>query len=238
MRSARTLSLLALLFVFAGCDQAGVASSGDDVRAPAIAVEGDPAAISGAADGIADGADDIDSVVMIGDSLTVGAARALDERYGLLGLASIIEAESGKRMSVSSQDNPSGAAVAAFLAGNSDGDHTDEVWVVALGTNDISQYASADDIAAAVNEVLAAVPDDAALVWVDTYIRDRPEDTSTVNAVIRDRVTSRGDSVIAPWTSFAQADGVLSSDGVHPTVDGADVFAFVVTDTVNAFLGR
>ena len=208
------------------------------VPPPAIDVSGDPAVISGANDSNADGASDIDSVVMIGDSITKGSMPYLDERFGLLGLDHVIESENGKRMAVSSQDNPSGAAVAAFLAGNGDGDHTDEVWVVALGTNDISQYASPDDIAAAVNEVLDEVPADAALVWVDTYISDRPEQTEAVNSIIRQRVERRGDSVIAPWTAFVVGDGVLTGDGVHPTNGGADVFAFVVTDTVRAFLGR
>ena len=201
-------------------------------------MSGDPAGISGAADSSADGASDIDSVVMIGDSITKGSMPFLDERFGLLGLDHTIEAESGKRMAVSVRDNPSGAAVAAFLAENGDGDHASEVWVVALGTNDINQYASPDEIAAAVNEVLDEVPEDAALVWVDTYIADRPEQTDAVNFIIRQRVERRGDSVIAPWTAFAEGDGVLTSDGVHPTIGGADVFAFVVTDTVRAFLDR
>jgi lysophospholipase L1-like esterase len=208
------------------------------VPQPAIDVSGDPAVLSGANDANADGASDIDSVVMIGDSITKGSMPYLDERFGLLGLEHVIQAENGKRMAVSSQDNPSGAAVAAFIAENGDGDHTDEVWVVALGTNDISQYSSPDDIAAAVNEVLNQVPADAALVWVDTYISDRPEQTAAVNSIIRQRVERRGDSVVAPWTAFVEGDGVLTGDGVHPTNGGADVFAFVVTDTVRAFLGR
>jgi len=177
-------------------------------------------------------------VVMIGDSITKGATPNLDERYGLLGLDHLIAAENGKRMAVSATDNPSGASIAEFLASDGDGDHTDEVWVVALGTNDVGQYSSPEDIAAAVNEIIDAVPDDAALVWVDVYFRDRAEDAAAVNAIIGDRVTRRGDSVIAPWTAFAQGDGVLTGDGVHPTTDGADVFAFVVTDTVRAFLDR
>jgi len=223
-----------------GCGSAdsGAVPVNAAVPQPAIDVSGDPAALSGASDSNADGASDIDSVVMIGDSITKGAMPYLDERFGLLGLDHVIQAENGKRMAVSSQDNPSGAAVAAFLAENGDGDHSDEVWVVALGTNDISQYASADDIAAAVNEMLDEVPADAALVWVDTYISGRSEQTAAVNSIIRQRVERRGDSVIAPWTAFVEGDGVLTGDGVHPTNGGADVFAFVVTDTVRAFLGR
>lgn len=205
---------------------------------PAIDVDGDPGDISGAADGLAGDASGIDSVVMIGDSITKGATPNLDERYALLGLDHQIEAENGKRIAVSARDNPSGASIAEFLAANGDGDHSDEVWVVALGTNDIGQYSGPEDIAAAVNEMLAAVPDEAALVWVDTFISGRPDDTAAVNSIVRDRVGSRGDSVIAPWAAFSESDGVLSSDGVHPTTDGADVFAFVVTDTVRAFLDR
>lgn len=204
---------------------------------PAIDVSGDPALISGAADDLADHAADITSVVMIGDSITKGSTPALENRYGLLGLEHLIEAENAKRMAVSANDNPSGASVAEFLAGTND-DHGNEVWVVALGTNDIGQYAGADEIAAAVNQVLAEVPDQVPLVWVDTYYRDRADDGDAVNTIIRERVTRRGNSVIAPWAAFAADDGVLSFDGVHPTTDGTDVFAFVVTDTVRAFLGR
>jgi lysophospholipase L1-like esterase len=233
-------AIVAAASALVGCDatDSGQASVNGAVPSPAIAVDGDPAGISGAAGASADGASDIDSVVMIGDSITKGSLPYLDERFALLGLDHTIEAENGKRMAVSVSDNPSGAAVAAFLAENGDGDHTDEVWVVALGTNDISQYSSPDEIAAAVNEVLDEVPDDAALVWVDTFIADRPEQTDAVNSIIRQRVERRGDSVIAPWTAFVEGDGVLTGDGVHPTSGGADVFAFVVTDTVRAFLDR
>ena len=224
----------------AGCGDpdSGAASVDGTMPPPALSVSGDPAGISGAEDSSADDASDIDSVVMIGDSITKGSMPFLDERFGLLGLDHTIEAENGKRMAVSASGNPSGAGVAAFLAENGDGDHTDEVWVVALGTNDINKYGSPDEIAAAVNEVLEELPDDAALVWVDTFIAGQPEQTEAVNSIIRQRVERRGDSVIAPWTAFVEGDGVLTNDGVHPTIGGADVFAFVVTDTVRAFLDR
>ena len=238
--SAAFVGALVALVALTGCvaEQTGTTANGADVPPPAIAVTGDPAAISGASDGVADDAAAIDTVVMIGDSITKGATSALEERYGLLGLDHLIEAQNGKRIAVSSPDNASGVSIAQFVADNGDGDHTDEVWVVALGTNDVGQYSSPDEIAAVVNEILAAVPDDAALVWVDVYFRDRAEAAAELNAIVRDRVARRGDSVIAPWTSFAPSEGVLTGDGVHPTSDGADVFAFVVTDTVSAFLGR
>jgi lysophospholipase L1-like esterase len=229
---------MAAALVGCGASVSDTEAANASVPQPAIDVSGDPAELSGAAGSTAQRAAEIDSVVMIGDSITKGSLPYLDERFGLLGLDHAIEAENGKRIAVSSQQNPSGADIAAFFADNGDGDHSDEVWVVALGTNDIGQYASPDDIAGAVNEVLNEVPDDAALVWVDTYIRGRPEQTDAVNSIIRQRVERRGDSVIAPWTAFVESDGVLSGDGVHPTSGGADVFAYVVTDTVRAFLGR
>ncbi len=204
---------------------------------PVIDATGDPGAISVAGDSLANHAADITNVVMIGDSITKGSTPALENRYDLLGLGHLIEAENGKRMAVSAKENPSGASVAEFIAGAND-DHGNEIWVVALGTNDIGQYSSPDEIAAAVNEVLAEVPDEVPLVWVNTYYRDRAEAGEAVNAIIIERVARRGDSVIAPWNAFAAGDGVLSFDGVHPTTDGTDMFAFVVTDTVRAFLGR
>jgi lysophospholipase L1-like esterase len=233
-------AVAAVTWALVGCGAAGSgpAAGNRAVPRPAISTPGDPAALSGALDSNAAGAAEIDSVVMIGDSITKGSTPYLDERFGLLGLEHVIHAENGKRMAASVRDNPSGAAVATFLAQHGDGDHSDEVWVVALGTNDIGKYASPDEIAAAVDEVLDGIPEEAALVWVDTYVATLPAQTVAVNSIIRQRVERRGDSVIAPWTAFVESDGVLASDGVHPTTGGADVFAFVVTDTVRAFLAR
>lgn len=201
-----------------------------------LGVEGDPGLL-GAEGSVAVQATAVDSVVMIGDSITKGSTPALEERFELLGLDANIEAQNGKRMAVSSGDNPSGSSVAEFIATSSD-DHSNELWVVALGTNDIGQYSSSDEIAAAVNDVLDAVPDESPLVWVDAYFRDQADQQDVVNMIIRDRVARRGNSVVVPWAEFATGDGVMSYDGVHPTTDGTEVFAFVVTDTVSAFLGR
>ncbi len=234
------LASIAVAVAFVGCTAIEGGREPADVAMPqpALDVSGDPAEISGASRSTAQRADEIDSVLMIGDSITKGSLPYLDERFALLGLEHTIVAENGKRMAVARQENPSGASLASFFAANGDGDHTDEVWVVALGTNDIGQYASPDEIAAAVNEVLDQIPADAALVWVDTYIGGSPEQTDALNSIMRRRVERRGDSVIAPWTAFATGDGVLTGDGVHPTSGGADVFAFVVTDTVRAFIDR
>lgn len=234
----------ALVVLFAGA-LAGCSSTGTSAEPPATIGLGSDlvgqigeAAVVGEPDDSAVDAADIDKVMMVGDSITVGATPALEAQFDALGLTHEIQAERGKRMAVSSSGNPSGATVAEAMVDADDDEPSTEVWVVALGTNDIGQYASPDEIAAAVNEVLAEVPADAALVWVDTYISDRLEQTEAVNSIIRERVARRGNSVIAPWSANAPAEGVLSGDGVHPTTDGSVWFAYVVSDTVRAFLGR
>ena len=237
----RGLAVAVGLVALAGC--ATAASGGSEslttigLGSP-LGFEGNPGQLG--ADGrVAADADRIDSVVMIGDSITKGSTAALRERFTALGFTTVlIESQNGKRMVVSSGQNPGGASVAEFLSGGGDGDHSNELWIVALGTNDVGQYDGPDEIAAAVNEVLGNVPDSAPLVWVDTYFRDRPEQQELVNSIIRDRVERRGNGVVAPWSAFATTDGVLTGDGVHPTSDGTQSFAFVVTDTARAFLDR
>jgi hypothetical protein len=239
--ACRATAVLMGVVALAGC---GLVVSGDDESLTTIGfgsdlgIEGDPGELG--TDGeVATEADRVDSIVMIGDSITKGSTAALQEQFEATGFdAVLIEAEDGKRMVASSNRNPGGASVAEFLSGGGEGDHSNELWVVALGTNDVGQYAGADEIAAAVNEVLDRVPDDAALVWVDTYFRDRPEQQDLVNSIIRDRVERRGNSVVAPWSSFAAVEGVLTGDGVHPTTDGTQAFAFVVVDTARDFLDR
>lgn len=222
-----------------GCGGNGDAQTVSTVDlGPGLAVDGEPGELGTGGD-TARNAADIDSVVMIGDSITKGSRSAIEERFDRLGLDPVtIEAENGKRMVVSAAGNPGGSTIAGIVTELADGDHDDELWVVALGTNDIGNYDEPDELAAAVNEVLGAVPDEAPLVWVDIYFRDRPEQQELVNAIIRGRVERRGNSVIAPWSAFATGAGVVTGDGVHPTTEGTEVFAFVVTDTARAFLGR
>lgn len=241
-RRCRDLTFAAVVVVslvaFTGCSTTSDASEplatiglGTD-----LGQAGDPDRITDAVSRTAVGAEDINRVVMVGDSITRGATPALEAQFAAMGLDVVIEAENGKRMVVSARDNPGGADVVDFLSAAEGRDPASEVWVLALGTNDIGKYAGADEIAGAVNEVLDGVPDAAAVVWVDTYIRDLPVPTEVVNRVIRERVAGRGNAVVAPWTSFAEGVGVMSADGVHPTADGAEVFAGVVANTVNAFI--
>jgi lysophospholipase L1-like esterase len=185
------------------------------------------------------GSSPIDTVVMIGDSITVASKPALQEVFEQLGFDGIvIESKEGKRTAQSLRDNPSGAEVATALRAYSvdADDRSNELWVVALGTNDISQYSDPAERAAVINEMLGSVPEESPLVWVDTYFADRPEDTEELNSIIEDRVRSRGNAAIARWSDVAADDGNLRNDGVHPREQGSIIFANTVAATIVDFL--
>lgn len=183
--------------------------------------------------------EEIDTLYMVGDSLTVASTPALEQRFAELGFGDVlIDAQREKRMTMSDRDNPSGRSIVEYLVGVGDGDHSDEVWVLALGTNDINQYPSVQEVAIEVDALLAEVPDDAAVVWVDTFYRQESDGADEINTAIADRIEARGNAVVAPWSHYAAANGVVSDDGVHQTPSGREVFADVVAGTIGTFLER
>lgn len=215
------------------------AADGVQAPLPTIGLGSEIGRISGGADVRAIDTGSVQSVVMIGDSITVGAQPFLQEQLEQLGFADVtIVAQELKRVSQNIRNNPSGADIASFVATGATRPGGEQLWIVALGTNDISQYDSVDDIVAAMETVTDSVPDDAPLVWVNTYFEDRPDDTAEVNTAIEQIVGSRGNAVVGRWNQIAPSEGVLRGDGVHPNSDGAKVFAALVTTTVADFLQR
>lgn len=237
---ARRVTLLGLsLLALAACTSTSSEASdgGAQPPLPTIGLGSDIGQLSGGADVRAIDAGAVESIVMIGDSITVGATPALEEQFQRLGFSDVtIVAQQDKRIGQTFGDNSSGADIATFLANDMDGAPEEQLWVVALGTNDISQYNDVEDVIPVVESVLAPIPDDAPVVWVNTYFEDRPADTAEVNAAIEQVIAERGNATVGPWNVYAPADGVLRSDGVHPNTEGAVVFASVVTATVANFL--
>jgi lysophospholipase L1-like esterase len=111
-----------------------------------------------------------------------------------------------------------------------------DLWVVALGTNDVANLDGVEAYATAIDTLLGAVPDDAPLVWIDVYVDTAEEASATFNRVLRDRLGQRGGATVVDWASVADDDGVLY-DGVHPGEDGNLVFADRAADGVAAWLG-
>ncbi len=243
MRSRSILLFCFGLFSLAACSSTSSQASGqpgsaEEVQAPlpTIGLGSNPGQISGGADVRAIEPDAVESIVMIGDSITVGSTEALEEQFELLGFDTVtIVAQNNKRTAVSLRDNTSGSEIAAFIAQEVERPET-QLWVVALGTNDISQYNDVEQMEAAVNEVLDPIPDNAPLIWINTYFDSRPQDTAEVNEAIERAIRARGNATVGRWSDVAPADGVLRRDGVHPGDDGAVIFASLVTTTVANFL--
>jgi len=149
-----------------------------------------------------------------------------------------IVSQPSKRMAVTFGDNTSGAEIAEFIAAEADDDidPASQLWVVALGTNDIPQYGDVGDVMDAIDEVLDPIPDDAPLIWINTYFGKFVDETERVNEAIDRVIGERENSVVGRWDEVAPEDGVLTNDLVHPRPSGNIVFASLVTDTVADFL--
>lgn len=255
MRSSITCAVLAAVGLsLSACAGSTSSATSGDAPLPTIGLGSDVGAggqVSGVADVRAVGTTEIDTVIMVGDSITVASTAQLETMFEQLGFSNVlIESQVGKRTARSFDSNPSGSEVAENLVDlihspeigdtaitdDDPFDHSNELWVVALGTNDIDQYSNPAERAAAINEMLQMVPDESALIWVDTYFRDRPDGTSEINNTIRDRVSRRGNSAIATWSTVADDDGNLRTDGVHPREQGSIVFANVVGNSIIEFL--
>ncbi len=171
----------------------------------------------------------VESVAMVGDSITAGSQDALEAGLGTLGLDEVdIDAVSGRRMLVDGSID-SGLDAVEEIA---DSDPPD-LWVIALGTNDVGNYRP-EEYGPAVAELLAAVPEDAPLIWVDTYLDGRPEESAAFNDVLRLSLAARGRSMLVDWSSIAAEDGVLY-DGVHPSEFGIKAFSDRVVAAVDAW---
>lgn len=176
--------------------------------------------------------DPIASVAVIGDSITVGAEADLDASLRALGLQQVsIAAADGRRMTVPG-DVGSGLELIDLLVAAG----APDVWVVALGTNDIGQYADAVEYAMAINDVLVRLPTDAPLVWVNTWVEFEPDQSQELNQTLAASLRVRGQATVADWAAAASPGGLLR-DGVHPTPGGQARFVEVVTDAVSAWMG-
>jgi lysophospholipase L1-like esterase len=174
---------------------------------------------------------DVDTVAMVGDSITVGSEDELVAAFGEIGLPDAeIDAQSGRRMVVDDGVTAGLEGIADVLA---DGPAPD-LWVIALGSNDVAGY-TVEEYPAAIGELLAAIPADAPLVWVDCYLTNYPEASAAFDATLREVLAARGNATVVDWASVAREDGVLT-DNVHPSGFGRLEFARRVTGAVDAWM--
>jgi lysophospholipase L1-like esterase len=169
----------------------------------------------------------VEHLAMVGDSITVGSKDALQGAFAGIGVADAdINAEGGRRMIKSSSISSGLDGIEAVKASGT----VPDVWVIALGTNDVANYRT-DEYAAAINKLLAALPAAAKVVWVDCYLRTYQAQSQEFDTVLREVLAARGNARVVDWASVAAEDGMLV-DGVHPSGFGRDEFSRRVAQTV------
>lgn len=179
------------------------------------------------------------TVAVVGDSLTVAAEDELTAELTALGLEVVaIDGLVSRRMDRGGSSLPPGTdAIADILAGSPFA--PPDLWVVALGTNDVGGRLTPEEFRADMGAVLALIPEQAPVVWVDLWIRDREDAIVEANRSIRTVLARRASpSAVVDWFSQGAVPGVISGDGVHPTELGQQRFADAIAAVVGAMLVR
>ena len=169
----------------------------------------------------------VQRLAMVGDSITQGAQQKLEEAFAGLGLRDVtFNVEQGRRMTASNSITSGVEGVENVLAEGAPPD----LWVIALGTNDVANY-QPPDYAAAINELVAAIPAGAPILWVDCYLEGYPDLSKQFDTTLRQVLAARGNSRVVDWATVAAEDGVLR-DGIHPSGFGIDEFTRRVSTAV------
>lgn len=177
-------------------------------------------------------ASDLTSVVVVGDSITQGSRDAI--RYVLTadGFTDVtVDGVPSRRIETGGGANPESGiqAIYRMLAEGVDPD----VWVIALGTNDIGKYPTDEEYAGLVEFVLDIVPEDRPLVWVDAFRDDYPEDSRRFNEILESELGERDGTALVRWADAVTNDPSLLRDGVHPRDEGEALFAIMIAEALS-----
>lgn len=168
------------------------------------------------------------TAVIVGDSITAAAGDAIAARAESADVSVLVDAEVGRRIAGGVSPEPGTVRLQAIRGRYA----TPDVWVIALGTNDVPGYDDADDYARLIDTLLAEIPAGDPLLWVNVYLAGAPERSDTFNTTLEQMLARRGNARVVDWRTTAPEDGVLS-DGVHPTTDvGVSAFADLVVDAI------
>ncbi len=162
------------------------------------------------------------AVALVGDSLTYSYWSALpkpfrDNRWGPFEL----EARSARRTLVTTSIATSGVdAIRRIRATGFD----PVTWVVALGTNDMNiTYHAAGATDALIDGLMAELGRGHRVIWVNVYARDFPAQTRAFNAALSKATARHRNLAVADWNGLVVAHpNWIGSDGVHPTLAGAE----------------
>ncbi len=252
-RARAACAALVALVLITGCAWDGPASGVEVVppsAAPAVAVEGEvaleaeptastepqrvevaeslvtvPAIPQATLPRVRPAPDDLPgTVAVVGDSLTLSASDEIEAYLTALGIEVLaVDGAENRRMTRGSEPRP-GVDVVEQIAAVAE----PELWVIALGTNDVGAESSVEAFATDVESVLDAIPDGAPVVWVNLFIRNRAAQVEGANAELSTTLSDRSDSIVADWFQHGDEPGLVTVDGVHLTEDGQFVFAATI----------
>lgn len=168
------------------------------------------------------------SVAVIGDSIALSAEPYVTGALEGLGIDVVgYDARENRRMVNGSGAVSSGRnAIRDIVEFGEDPD----LWLVALGTNDVGAFTGREAWQTAIDELMAEIPDDADVVWIDTWARPLDEHAVDFNAALRDELRTRDDVWVLDWHRRAGEEGLIVGDGVHLTESGRIEFARLVGD--------
>lgn len=172
------------------------------------------------------------NVAVVGDSLTLSAAEEIDAAMASADIRVLtVDGAENRRMIRGGGEVPSGSsAIEAILD-----EAQPELWVIALGTNDVGAQVGADAFREEMVELLTQLPSDAPVIWVDLWIRDRDDQIVVANRVIRSELgRRRAFAAVVDWHTRADAEGIITGDGVHLTTDGQQLFADSIVEAIDA----
>ena len=177
----------------------------------------------------------IDSVAMVGDSITEASASSLRHALADVGIDNVvIDGQTSRRIAIGSGRNGetlSGVRAVKKLLGKG----TDpSVWVIALGTNDVGNFDTPQDCADLIGDITDLLPPPMRLVWVNVYRPRELRQTKVFNQVLTAQLEVRGDAVVADWYTIASdpARELLRNDDIHPNDDGKVAFADLVVQAL------
>ncbi|HEY5663322.1 MAG TPA: hypothetical protein VIS05_04720 [Ilumatobacter sp.] len=172
------------------------------------------------------------TVAVVGDSLTLASQRDISDALEAIGLDVVaVDGVVSRRMARSSTGIPSGVRAIEAISSNA----APELWVIALGTNDVGAGATATEFSDDMSRVLAALPADAAVIWVDLFIRDREAAIVRANGLIRAGLVGRpGLAAVVDWHAHGFESGVITGDGIHLTPAGQRLFAATIADAIGS----
>jgi lysophospholipase L1-like esterase len=170
------------------------------------------------------------SVAVIGDSLTLSAKEEISEALASTGieLVAVDGVENRRMTSGSSEVPPATTAIKAVLE-----EAEPELWVIAMGTNDVGAQTGTEVFREDMDELLDLLPADASVIWVDLWIRDHDDRIVEANEAIRLELgRRRGVGAVVDWHTQADNPGIITRDGVHLTTDGQQLFADSIVNAI------